>query len=508
MWGHPGFCGVTNVLEGVQCLPTEVQGSWRLDVPHAGAARSMLGECIGKCLSCERCRFISLSRKDRDCSWYAGCDSLQKSVKHYNLAHRTYTVRHTNGSTAERAARFVAAGSGDFESEGIDVSSTSPHVVCFGERCAASLAAAHAESGASREGWVGALPPLSAVGGRSACGGRAGCWPHQCGTCADYSFGAGGVFNLSARVDAASSPRRRRRLLERAASASHVVEAPGGKRREIRRVGWVRTLTQSLYAKNAAGRWPGAPTVGPLPCSSARYEDGVVLRTFFSDVSGAPLRSGVFLEMGAYDGDHESTSWFFERCLGWRGVLVEAMPRNFAKLLRGGRPTLNVRAAACAEHGFVNFTDFEGASEPTYARAVEGRGTPGEALHRDTPSSLMTVQCGKIGDYLSLLGVHSIDFFSLDVEGSELTAVRGLGLGARLSIGVLLVEVRPDGQRASLVRTLLELGLSYVGQVHGRASPSNEIIDDVYVNATHLRSRFPTSAAALELASAAPSGDA
>ncbi len=140
MWGQPGFCGVTNSLEGVQCLPTEVQGSWRMGVLDAGAARSMLGECIGKCLSCERCRFVSLSRKDRDCSWYAGCDSLQRSVKHYNLAHRTYTVRHANGSTAERAARLVAggSGSGSFESEGIGVSSTSRHVVCFGSRCAAS----------------------------------------------------------------------------------------------------------------------------------------------------------------------------------------------------------------------------------------------------------------------------------------------------------------------------------------------------------------------------------
>ena len=108
---------------------------------------------------------------------------------------------------------------------------------------------------------------------------------------------------------------------------------------------------------------------------------------------------------------------------------------------------------------------------------------------------MVSVQCGPLGDYLAMLSVHRLDFFSLDVEGAELVAIQGLGLASgRLSIGVLMVEVRGDGVRPRVLEALLALGFTYVGQVHGRPSSANEIIDDMYVNETHLREHFPESA--------------
>lgn len=47
-----------------------------------------------------------------------------------------------------------------------------------------------------------------------------------------------------------------------------------------------------------------------------------------------PLRGGVFFEMGALDGWWLSNTYFFEQCLGWEGVLVEAHPDHFTKLRR------------------------------------------------------------------------------------------------------------------------------------------------------------------------------
>ena len=57
--------------------------------------------------------------------------------------------------------------------------------------------------------------------------------------------------------------------------------------------------------------------------------------------------------------------------------------------------------------------------------------------------------------------MHALDFVSLYVEGAESLAIGGMALGTRLEIGVLLVEVRADGQRAELLATLLGLGLTY-----------------------------------------------
>lgn len=104
------------------------------------------------------------------------------------------------------------------------------------------------------------------------------------------------------------------------------------------------------------------------------------------------------------------------------------------------------------------------------------------------------MQCGPLGDYLELLSVDRLDFVSIDVEGMEHVALQGLRLErGRLSIGVLLVEVRGDGGRPLVMATLLGVGFTYVGQVHGRPSWANEIIDDVFVNMTHLKLYFPQS---------------
>ena len=70
----------------------------------------------------------------------------------------------------------------------------------------------------------------------------------------------------------------------------------------------------------------------------------------------------------------------------------------------------------------------------------------------------------------------------------SLAAVAG-----RLSLGVVLVEVRRDGQRGPILRALLRLGLAYVGQLRARGSEANGIVDDCFVNVTHLSIHFPHS---------------
>ena len=75
---------------------------------------------------------------------------------------------------------------------------------------------------------------------------------------------------------------------------------------------------------------------------------------FVMDAEGRVHSSGAtFLEAGAYDGLLESNTWFFERCLGWRGVLIEGQPMLSRKLLHNRPSTLNIREASCTRHGRV-----------------------------------------------------------------------------------------------------------------------------------------------------------
>ena len=45
-------------------------------------------------------------------------------------------------------------------------------------------------------------------------------------------------------------------------------------------------------------------------------------------------KEGFFVECGAFDGEKESNSLFFERDLAWNGLLIEADPHHY-KTLKG-----------------------------------------------------------------------------------------------------------------------------------------------------------------------------
>jgi hypothetical protein len=123
------------------------------------------------------------------------------------------------------------------------------------------------------------------------------------------------------------------------------------------------------------------------------------------------------------------------------------------------------------------------------------RGTQVKSEVADRPGA-QRVECAPLGARLVELGVARLDMLSIDVEGAELHVVGSLVAAVgRLSLGVLLVEVRGDGQRGEIVRALLRVGLRYVGTIRARGSEANEVVDDCFVNETHLRRFFPRSRA-------------
>jgi hypothetical protein len=70
------------------------------------------------------------------------------------------------------------------------------------------------------------------------------------------------------------------------------------------------------------------------------------------------LCNGTYIEMGALDGERFSNSFVFNRAFQWKGLLVEASPSSFAKLVRK-RPNelASVNAAVCDERRTVHFVD-------------------------------------------------------------------------------------------------------------------------------------------------------
>ena len=44
------------------------------------------------------------------------------------------------------------------------------------------------------------------------------------------------------------------------------------------------------------------------------------------------FKNGFFIECGANDGVNQSNTWYFEKKLNWRGILIEPVPNLFKEL--------------------------------------------------------------------------------------------------------------------------------------------------------------------------------
>ena len=143
-------------------------------------------------------------------------------------------------------------------------------------------------------------------------------------------------------------------------------------------------------------------------------EDLLLLPTLLA-AARAKSSVGVFVEIGALDGKQFSNTLMLEKCFDWQGVLVEANPKNFAKLNVSGRRAHLVQSAVCSAGG----------GQKTVRFSLDGSETAGEferltskrqALRR---SRTVDVPCKPLSVILSEHGFAGADFLSLDVEGAE-----------------------------------------------------------------------------------------
>ena len=240
---------------------------------------------------------------------------------------------------------------------------------------------------------------------------------------------------------------------------------------------WVPVLTNQVDYSY------GPKRIAPLPCNTrSRGEDSVLFRTFFFTLEGLPLLGpGVFVETGAHDGVIDSATFFFEKCLGWLGVLIEPHPIAWSLLLKAPRGrSIKRNKAICAYNHTILITP----ELSTAAKTREGGGDP-----------VMFVPCGPLHEVLWSVNLvrrsRRVDVLSLDVEGAEPAAVASLGND--ISYGVVMAEVTAGERRINTMQTMLGRGFHYAGQISARPSPANYVISDVWYNRSHFQRYWPRS---------------
>lgn len=156
---------------------------------------------------------------------------------------------------------------------------------------------------------------------------------------------------------------------------------------------------------------------------------------------------GTFVEVGANDGISQSNTLYFEKYRGWRGLLVEPVPELAWRCRRNRRQSKVVNCA------LGEFSQRGSTVEVTYCNlmsVVKGalKSPEAERAHlaagaevQNLKTYRLRVRCRPLSDLIDRYRLPPVDFMSLDVEGFELSVLKGLDL-ARHRPRYLLVEAR------------------------------------------------------------------
>jgi len=168
-------------------------------------------------------------------------------------------------------------------------------------------------------------------------------------------------------------------------------------------------------------------------------------------LESAGFKPGVFLEIGANDGFLSSQTLVLERCFGWQGILIEASPRNFARLKRSNRTATKIHSAACKQGGTIRMSDV-GSSVDAAVDLVSEAYMAKWGKHMNV-SHLVDVPCKELRDIIRDAGHGEVDFMSVDVQGSELHVLHTVNPE---SLNVVLVEAEGTSLAKNMaVRELL-----------------------------------------------------
>ena len=188
--------------------------------------------------------------------------------------------------------------------------------------------------------------------------------------------------------------------------------------------GWLNgtrdTYNDPAMLKARIRAWSGGFT-------SQHRQDTVLFKHLFRSLK----RPGIYADVAANHYKRISNTYFYDRCLNWRGVCVEPNP-VYHDDLREKRTCNLVPTCVSNASATLDFHMTDDAINGVYGSVDKGaqHGKEGK-LHR--------LHCVTLGSVFADLGMTHVDFLSLDVEKHEEAVLRGIDF-SRVQIDYIVCE--------------------------------------------------------------------
>ena len=138
------------------------------------------------------------------------------------------------------------------------------------------------------------------------------------------------------------------------------------------------------------------------------------------------FKDGFYIECGANDGINQSNTWFFEKSLNWRGILIEPNKKIFEELKKN-RSSKNI------------FENVALVSESFSKKIYLTNNNLESKVTGNIDNNNIEVFTSTLNHILKKNKIYKINLFSLDVEGYEVEVLKGLNLNF-FDIDYILIE--------------------------------------------------------------------
>jgi FkbM family methyltransferase len=165
---------------------------------------------------------------------------------------------------------------------------------------------------------------------------------------------------------------------------------------------------------------------------------------FFDEKVFKKMTDGIFLELGADDGENGSNTIFFEQERDWTGLCIEPRLSSYKELIKNRHCiTANV-AISNKKSDQVDFLEVQGGMgqlsglvdtfDPRHLARVKK-----ETAENNTDIKVIQVPSITLNELLKKNNMNHIDYLSLDTEGGELEILQSIDYN-RFSILCMSVE--------------------------------------------------------------------